>query len=613
MVAITNDQGQVIKYEPDSAPIPYTPPGVSPNQYQFLRIFLPSVEFLKNPPPGGLRCLMLTGTGGFSATTAPSQVLANLSEFGALPFEALRAGWVLGGFGVSGFNATPPVLGNATFDLPSSTVADLNHHDDVGDSLDGGETYPFQDYPTPFEDAQMAVQKMKEVAEVYGVNPDLIFIAGRSSGGVVASHPLFGPDRGDPEMLDHRCISTRVAGAVLWSQIGWLPAYDPTAQISGAKFFPNAADPLNSVCDTISQAPSVWPREASWLRFGFKDYLDSGPGISGDDLRELNGQVPVILVNTDADADLGLKAGTTPTEAVQFVGDDATDSRVPAVADVVDPSVPHPAFMGLLAKVRLREVQVDGFHDANSTLIMRQSAVDALQGHTAPDGTPLPDLVDTTFEEHETVPGGLAAHVMTLLEAQAVRIEGPPPAADPPPQHPRTIIRKAVVAILTGKVSLNGVELPVREAPYRRIAPDKAELRVYTGRGRSDVESDSPRVYERTLSLDIEIASPGIDGLSTDLDEVLRQLEELIESEACLGLLGEFGVTNVFAGDIDEGAATDGSKVWAAQTVSFDVVYHEASPREPIDLAPLQKLGIAIDLDPSTEEQSSEDDVYLPI
>lgn len=641
-------------YLPDFSPEAYTPPGVAPNPWQYVTVFLPDEELVGPRPSNGWPVLLATGFGGFACTPPSPEIRDLASEVLQLLFGALERGIAVVSFGVTGsdsadyapfgqfynggagveskgFVTVPSVVkGNGTFDAPvPSPIAGLDHHDDVGASLDGGITYPHQDFPTPYEDGQLARQWLEERASAWGVDRTKVYVHGRSAGNLVAQHLLWSPDRADPEMKDHRRHTTRCAGALMFAHLAWLPAWPGGTSQGPVKFFPNASNP-EQVSTDLDDVPAVYPREASGLRIISRDYSTLGPGVTGEEIRAQNGRLPVYLLA--GDASLGLAANTTPTDALEFVNDESTNNRLPALVgnlaagQGVLPSVQHPAIQGPMTRARLLELDVDSVQASTGVCVVRQAPRDELVGHFDTNGGPAEALVTHVYEGVETEFGSVGAHAAAWLRDRMDELA----ALDPQPEnvvlvHPRTLVRRAFA------LALEGLEVPwrtdgslvtVREAWGEPWAEkDLPAIAVDVADDGSEAGSDKPSspLYTRTLTVQLRLqVSSGpqrdLPALATtevaqlrwqrQLEQLLLAVEERVPSvyrllelptgdEQVLGLEGLRQVS------VEDEVTTTGDRVHGSLVCTWQAQWKETLPRDPQVLVALQKLFAEFDTAPT--------------
>ena len=161
-------------------------------------------------------------------------------------------------------------------------------------------------------------------------------------------------------------------------------AIQPSRVYSGDASSPGSAASLADV-------PDLYLREASPLRFATRDWTHVG-GESGAQIRERNGAKAVYLRHAEA-AQWGLTTSSIE-QLLTFVGTDANDNRVPAIAEEFLDEL-QPGCLGLLAMARLWEIQPESdFHATRSRLTLAENYLQLLDGAQAPSlGVPALDLV----------------------------------------------------------------------------------------------------------------------------------------------------------------------------------------------------------------------------
>lgn len=657
MVKIPSGVDGAAHYLPDFAPEAYTPPGVAPNPWQYLTVFLPDETLVGARPERGWPVLLATGFGGFACTPPASEIRDLASDVLQLLYGALERGIAVVSFGVTGsdsdryapggdlhggeFSIPAPVKGLGTFDAPvPSPPAGLDHHDDVGASLDGGVTYPHQDFPTPYEDGQLARQWLEERASAWGIDSSKVYVHGRSAGNLVAQHLVWSPDRADPEMMDHRRNTTRCAGAIMFAHLAWLPAWPGGTSQGPVKFFPNAADPEGQVSTDLDDVPAIYPREASGLRILSRDYSNLGPGVTGEEIRAQNGALPVYLLA--GDASLGLAANTTPTEALEFVNDESTNNRLPslvgnlAAGTGVLPNVQHPAIQGPMTRSRLLELDVDGVQASTGVCVLRQATRDELVGELDTNGGPAEALVTHVYEDLESEFGMVGVHAAVWLRGRMDELA----ALDPQPEtstlvHPRTLVRRAFLSVLQGLEvpwRSDGSLVTVREAwgqPWAESELPAIAIDVADD-GSEALNDQRQPSYSRTLQVQVQLQvsagpqrgaadlAPTVPGQlrwQRQLEQLLLAVEERVPGVAKLieqptGTEQQLALERLHLTGVESDVSNDGDRILGALTSTWEAQWHESLPRTPETLLALQKLFAEIDTAPADGTPEIEAHVY---
>lgn len=572
-------------YAPDYPLETYAPPGVIPTPWEFLTVFLPDSK-VHQRPPSGWPAYVATGYGGFASTGPTLQIFDFPSDSVRTPWEALEAGIAVITVGLPGTDSaryTPTgdkygepvslgsiIPGNGTWDPPGEETAGFDHFDDVGSSVDGGVSYPRQNFPIAEKCAVLAIQYIKSRAKAWGIDSRLLATFGRSAGSIAMSYPAFGPDRADPAMNDHRAESSRVPLVV--QQLGWCWIPAMIASSGTFQMFPNPGNP-DAVAATLAAAPPGYAQEASALRYGFRNYLAEGPAISGAALRKLNGQTAVFLAA--GFQGLGLN-GSTPTEAMEFVGSDAADNRLPALVNEI-PDLSHPAIQPLLLRYRLLEVDDSGVQATHSRLVMVQSDFDQLAGHVDAAGNPLQDLVTDVREDVTDADGTIASVIVTWLLAQFERLRTELGIDDSPipvqAQHERTDVRNAVAQALLGKTLAGERVYASRVRPY--LESELPCIAVFTEDEQWNLVAEAPREYEVTADLRIIAIVRGADGYEAQLDRLTLEIERVIEADETIS--GTANRTLLSRTEIE--ADADGNQVIAKRSLVYQVSYLVEIPR----------------------------------
>ncbi len=99
--------------------------------------------------------------------------------------------------------------------------------------------------------------------------------------------------------------------------------------------------------------------------------------------------------------------------------------------------------------------------------------------------------------------------------------------------HPRKDIRDAVVAALTGQTAAGSKVYPTRVRPLAEGGLPC--ILVYAGSESVEIYQESPREYERLLTLSVEALAKADDGLDDVLDALALQIEHELMQDHTLG------------------------------------------------------------------------------
>lgn len=603
------------KYLPDSPILKYAPKGVVGNPFQRMRIWLPDPARFPRPPRG-YPVVPYTPFGGFASVILPTEIadpstsVASQNGVPGFLWMLLEHGVALCLIGVTGSDTasyapggafysdpTKPKLsqqvpGNGTFDWPGSTTPDYDHHDVAGMSLDGGLTYPHDTFPVPVKDFQWGVQKLRRIGHAYGVRTKRLFGGGRSAGSLVAGALAAGPDYRDSTMVDHRSESSALQGILVWASSCWIPAWQTNAANSPpCLYFPRATNP-NATAQSLADAPAIWPREASFARIGTRS----------PEVRAANAVRPWFIVNLDPEANLAL-VNLTPTQAVVYQGDDASNNRLPAMSNEISGAVAHPGIQGPLWRVRLRELNAT-FHAAKSRLYITDAGRNALAGHTTQDGFPLVDLITATQEDLLAIstyqPGRALAQG---IKAQYDAWDAEDAPIEVQPELRRKLVRKAAVELLKGKTACGNRVFSTRVSA---LQPNELPaLCVYTETETTSILTESPRVYLHRIELRVEIHAAESLLVDDRLDDIAFQVRAAIELDEDLnGYAQRIEYQGTESGWDDEGARPTG-----ALRIRYEVQVEEAI-QAPTNLDPFQKAFVQYDLALADGTIDAEDLVY---
>lgn len=428
-------------YFPDAqlnyAPEPLVTAGLS-TPFERVVIYLPATP----PPKGGYPLLCFTGFGGFASILAFNGPIAEPPPGGNPTFWklflALEAGiaiaiWGLPGSdthryapggdlyeGGSGASDLPaPIPGRGTFDQYGATLEFLDHHPSPAQGDGAG-----LEFRTPLRCGAWCVQKLRSVAGIYKLDLSLSVADGRSAGAQVALGMTYMPEQQDATAEDHRKYSSLLAAVRVSVPFTWFPLFKRNAVSDAGKYFPRvyqvggggAVDnelALTQVANRMDEAPLIWPREASVLRYAVRNWATVG-GPTGEAMRSQAGKVPFYIQALDDD--FGLESATV-TEALTFVGSDSNDNRIPAILE--DTTNVHPPICALMHAARMREIEpFEGFHAQRSRVYISDHHLPLLTGQTVgPGGAPAASLVTGAIQSvTDPVTGGALDVVAWMLE-----------------------------------------------------------------------------------------------------------------------------------------------------------------------------------------------------
>lgn len=454
-VTYTADRlGADTQYAPTSAPL---------YGLQRIALYYPDPDVCGfEQPAAGWPLLVLDIDGGFGTNTPTPSITDSDNKFAQIALKALSTGIAVAIPGLIGsthsqyqsgganhsetggspyegddtFDLPTPMLGGVTYDPPGYTAAGYNHYDAPGSSLDGGLSYPHDNYLTLAKQMAWVVQYLRSKASEWGLNPKTFHGWGRSSGAIDIMWVEWGPDMADPAMSDFRGNSSHLAfhgqgGAAAGA---WTPAYASSYPTSA---FPDVNDPEGSYATDWADIPVNWDREFSPLRYGVIDYSETAThgwagGPTSAEMVANFAAKPAFIYGPgdDGDGDLDLDPGYTVTDALRNLPSPMGPTRLPEMGLV--PEAPaavtstHPAIMAVMLAARLRELDGQwsgGFHDTNSRLYVEAGDVAKITAGTTSDDAAAPLAVqsasgliyDTTDTWDTKYPG--------FTEAQALAAE----------------------------------------------------------------------------------------------------------------------------------------------------------------------------------------------
>jgi len=315
----------------------------SPETQQYMAVFLPNPDKHAKPIEG-YPVFMTTGYGGFANTNAVENIpLASpeLQHWRYLEHE----GYIVISVGMTGTYETVPGTPNVT-----SNGRGLFHP--PGTSGWADETR----YSAPKE-AVLAVQMVRERAQVWGANPDKIVVEGFSSGSVAFSAPAFWPDQADPSETDHRRHSSRVLGVKFGIWQTDFRIYDETPAIpANFNHFPSdSGDITTDLATSFSDVPAGYMKWSSALDIGLGDEDARTRNSSGLYVWQHHFLLGTNMTDMTLTGSWGASSGKSPTQS-NFVDVDA------------DPLAFHEVGSGVLMAQALRETELNSWHSKNSRL-----------------------------------------------------------------------------------------------------------------------------------------------------------------------------------------------------------------------------------------------------
>jgi len=174
--------------------------------------------------------------------------------------------------------------------------------------------------------------------------------------------------------------------------------------------------------------------------------------------------------------------------------------------------------------------------------------------------------------------------------------------------HPRSLIRAAAVAALSGATDAGPRVYPSRTRPLNaRLLP---AIGVYVTDESADDGQTRPRTYVRTATLAVDVIAQEDDSLDDTLDTICLQVEEALLVDPLLGGVCDdlvyrgTNVTLVPARDSDPGKG--------AAMLTFDVEYRTEQPEPTLDDFRTAVVGWDLAPDPYGDVDA-EDKITLPI
>ena len=157
----------------------------------------------------------------------------------------------------------------------------------------------------------------------------------------------------------------------------------------------------------------------------------------------------------------------------------------------------------------------------------------------------------------------------------------------------RKEIRTALAALLNGSTSAGDRVFPSRVHPtYRLTYP---AVFVFATEEKSTTVQLVPRMYERTLSLKIQVVTAGVTSDSEDeIDTVMGQIEDLVDPVR--QLTSDVTITEYVGAQID--LFSEGSSDFASGILEYEAKYYtEVEYATPVYAATVNIDGNTIELE----------------
>lgn len=146
----------------------------------------------------------------------------------------------------------------------------------------------------------------------------------------------------------------------------------------------------------------------------------------------------------------------------------------------------------------------------------------------------------------------------------------------------RTQIRESAVALLKN----GGLVFADRVYP-NRVRPTGREILpcvcVYTLHERSEINTDGPRSYERTLDLICDLYTEETADFDRDIDDIIEAVEQILEADPTLGACADDTILKEIQIKLDE----KGQTLIGAARLIYEVTYLREPPLPPYE-APVE-------------------------
>lgn len=154
----------------------------------------------------------------------------------------------------------------------------------------------------------------------------------------------------------------------------------------------------------------------------------------------------------------------------------------------------------------------------------------------------------------------------------------------------RKQIREAIIDLLTGETSAGSRVYGNR---YRSLHQDKLPaVLVYTVNEEVTIFAESPREYQRDLTVGIQARVEADDLCDDALDALGTQIEAKMFEDHTLGELCHDVILRGAELSINE----EGDNLYGALTLSYGVIYHTEAVNDPDSLLFLNKIHTEYDL-----------------
>lgn len=176
--------------------------------------------------------------------------------------------------------------------------------------------------------------------------------------------------------------------------------------------------------------------------------------------------------------------------------------------------------------------------------------------------------------------------------------------------HPRVAIRQYI------KDKISALNTPFGDRIFtNRYRPIKEQnepaLVIYTEEEDAEIRNNSPRVYNRVLTMRVEGHINGRDTVDDDLDELTKTIEESILIDRKMdSILGNF-VTDTFLINTQINVAENhANKIFGIFRITFNVEYLTSYEQEAFDS--FSSALTTYDLDTNSEPNKPKDDISVP-
>lgn len=145
--------------------------------------------------------------------------------------------------------------------------------------------------------------------------------------------------------------------------------------------------------------------------------------------------------------------------------------------------------------------------------------------------------------------------------------------------HPRENIRAAVVTALKDNTDVGSKVYPSRVIP---VAQDELPLiLVYANSEAIEIYQESPREYERVLSLSVEMCADADENLDNELDALALQVEHRLMQDHTLGEL----CRDVVLKGCELTVSADGDTPIGSCVLTYEITYYTMAVADSIEPA----------------------------